>query len=65
MPELFFYHFLGVRELKNSIRLSLIFRDRFMLILAQNRNLGLTPSSDIRIERFKSLNCFLSFLKGS
>ena len=30
----------------------------------QNRNLGLNPSSDIRIERFKSLNCFFTINKG-
>ena len=54
----FFYHFLGVRELKSWIRSSPIFRVCFMLILAQNRNLGLTPSLDIRIEQFKSLKCF-------
>ena len=59
----FFYSVLGVRELKSWIRWSLIFRVWFLLILAQNRNLGLTPSSDIIIERFKSLNClFYHFL---
>ena len=33
--------------------------------MAKNSNLGLNPSSDIIIERFKSLNCFLLFLRGS
>ena len=54
----FFYHFLWVRELKSWIRWSPIFPVCFLFILAQNRNLGLTPSSNIIIERFKSLNCF-------
>ena len=35
-----------------------------MLILAQYRNLGLTPSWDIRIKRFKCLNCFYTISKG-
>ena len=34
------------------------------LIYAQNRNLGLTPSSDLKIERFKSLNWFFTISKG-
>ena len=60
----FFYQFLRVRELKSWIRWSPIFRVCFLLILAQNRNLGITPSSDIRIERFKSLKCFFTISKG-
>ena len=60
----FFYYFLGVRELKSLIRWSPIFRVCFLLILSQNRNLGLTPSSDIIIERFKSLNCFFYYFLG-
>ena len=35
-----------------------------MLILAQHRNFDLTPISDIRIERFESLACFLTISKG-
>ena len=30
----------------------------------QNRNFGLNPRSDIRIEQFKSLNCFFTLSKG-
>ena len=36
----------------------------FILILAQHRNLGLTPLLDIKIERFQSLTCFFTFSKG-
>ena len=35
-----------------------------LLICAQNGNLGLTPSSNIKIERFKSLNWFFTISKG-
>ena len=35
-----------------------------MLICALNRNLGLTLSSDIIIERFKSMNWFFTISKG-
>ena len=36
----------------------------FVLILAQNRNLGLNPSSDIRNDRFISMKCFFTVCKG-
>ena len=36
----------------------------FLAQLGQNRNLSLTRSSDIRIERFKSLNWFFIISKG-
>ena len=64
MPELFFYHFYGGRELRSRIRKSPIFRVCFLLMWKQNCNLGLNPSSDIRIERFKSLNCFVTINNG-
>ena len=40
------------------------FRVFFLLIKAKNCNLGSTPTSDIRIERFKSLTCFFTISKG-
>ena len=41
-----------------------VFYACFLLILALNRNLGLNPSSDIRIDRLKSLNRFFSISKA-
>ena len=61
---MFFLPFLrgsGAQKL-NSLKSD--FSRLFRAHLAQNRNLGLTPSSDIRIERFKSLTCFFTISKG-
>ena len=60
-----FSHFQGVHELRSWIRWSPIFRVCFMLILAQHRNLDLTPISIIRIDRFQSLKCFFTIISGS
>ena len=46
------------------ISLNSDFRVCLLLICAQNRNLGLTPSSNIGIEGFKRLNWFLTISKG-
>ena len=35
-----------------------------LLICVQNRNLGLTSSTDIRIDRFQSLNWFFTISEG-